>query len=100
MVKLLHGDVTPGDHTLSINITEITASQALGVDLITYNTTSTYAGSSEKAPVKTSGSSKVPLIGGLVGGLVAFFLLAGAFVFFYRRYRVRRQEEKHQKLNS
>jgi len=102
MVRLLHGDVPPGEHTLAINITEITSSQALGIDLITYNTTSTYAGPSTTiAPVKDAGkSSKAPLIGGIVGALAAVFLLAGAFVYFWRRHRIRRNEEKHQKLAS
>ncbi|KAH9480435.1 hypothetical protein JR316_0007035 [Psilocybe cubensis] len=37
MINLFHADVQPGIHTLIINITDIQAPAALGIDLITYN---------------------------------------------------------------
>jgi len=37
MLNLFQADVQPGSHTLIINITDIAAPRALGIDLFTYN---------------------------------------------------------------
>jgi len=96
MVNLFHADVQPGVHTLIINITDIQAPRALGIDLITYNASFNSISSEPNAlPSSASKSglnvgSKVGIVLGMVAGIA---LLASLFVFLGRRY-IRRRNPK------
>jgi len=90
MVNLFHADVQPGVHTLVVDVTEIEAPQALGIDFIAYNASfnsisSLSGGASavhKSAPSLNTGSKA-----GIAIGVLAFVtLLASLFVVFRGRY--------------
>lgn len=93
MVTLFHADVQPGLHTLIMNITDIHASQALGIDLITYNSSMNSIPSISTSNASSSSarkSSGIPDAGSkagvAVGVLAGLALLASLLVVLRRRY--------------
>jgi len=89
MVQLFHSDLQAGNHTLVVNITDIAAPRALGVDLITYN-----ASSDSLSPISSPSNKKN--IGHQVGtviGVISCLLLLSAFIAYLWRRRQLKQRQ-------
>ncbi|TFK64620.1 hypothetical protein BDN72DRAFT_901402 [Pluteus cervinus] len=89
-----HG-LSDGQHTLTVNVSQIASPQALGFDFFMYNSTaadlqvvSAGSTSDDNAPLTASQSRAGVIIGGVVGGL----LLLGALVFAVSQWNKRRKE--------
>ncbi|KAF9013284.1 hypothetical protein BDQ17DRAFT_1270841 [Cyathus striatus] len=86
MAQLFHLDLEPGNHTLAINVTDISPSQAIGFDYITYSATFANISSIPTAP-QPSGASDAQvrrsLRGALVGGVIGIVVLIAALVVGY-----------------
>ncbi|PPQ91688.1 hypothetical protein CVT25_012901 [Psilocybe cyanescens] len=99
MVNLFHADVPPGIHTLIMNITDIQAPAALGIDLITYNATfnsiaSVPANASPSFATHNGNSFNVGAkVGIVIGTLVGVVVLASLAYVFGRRYLFRRNSK-------
>jgi hypothetical protein len=93
MVNLFHADVQPGIHTLIMNITDIQAPRALGIDFIAYNASfsnisflpisNTLPSPANKSGGSLNAASKVGIAIGILAGVA---LLASLFVVLGRRY--------------
>lgn len=96
MINLFHADVQPGIHTLIINITDIQAPAALGIDLIIYNATfnsiaSVPANASPSFATHTEKSLDAGAkVGIAIGTLVGTLALASLAYVLGRRYLRRR----------
>ncbi|KAF8903157.1 hypothetical protein CPB84DRAFT_1845979 [Gymnopilus junonius] len=87
MVNLFHADVQPGVHTLVLNITEIQAHQALGVDFIAYNATSNSISSLSGGIQQSADTLSTGSKAGIAIGVLAFVaLLASLFGVLHKRY--------------
>jgi len=100
MVNLFHADVQPGVHTLIINITDIQAPRALGIDFITYNASfnslSSVSVNASPSSASSSGGSSLN-VGAKVGialGAVASVALLGSVLFALTRHYLRRKNSK------
>lgn len=104
MTRFFHSDLQPGAHTLIINVTEIAAQQAFGLDFITYNSSvanlaslpgSGIAAGNAGSPQDEAGSgrggasTRNAILGGVLGA-VGFLLAIGLVLLFWKR-----RQEKH-----
>jgi len=99
MVNLFHADVQPGVHTLIINITDIQAPRALGIDFITYNASfnsiSSVPANASPSASQTGGSSlNVAAKVGIALGAVASAALLASVLFALTRHYLRRRNSK------
>lgn len=89
MVNLFHADIQPGAHTLIINLTDIQAPRALGIDLIAYNASFNSISSQPTASSSSASGSGLkvgPKVGIALGVIAGVALLASLFVLLSRRY--------------
>jgi hypothetical protein len=92
MVELFHADVEAGNHTFTMNITDIQVPQSLGIDFITYNAS---APNDTNPKTNTSdGSRQIPPWGirvVIIVSVLAACLLLGSFVILlWRKKRIRK----------
>ncbi|KAF9475659.1 hypothetical protein BDN70DRAFT_883484 [Pholiota conissans] len=90
MVKLFHADVQPGDHTLFMNITDIQATRAIGVDFITYDASFNSISPANAASIHDGVGTNTALnlgakVGLAIGVVAAAIFLAGLSIIFWRR---------------
>jgi hypothetical protein len=108
MAPLFHADLKPGNHSLTLNLTEVASSDAyLGIDFIAFNSSvdslaalgwqgvmgvqPSTSGAIEGDPVNIGA-----IVGGVVGGLAAIFLAICAFLLLRKRKRrASRQQQRH-----
>lgn len=101
MTRFFHSDLQPGPHTLIINVTEIAAQQAFGLDFITFNSSvadlASLPGSGVVAGSRNAGSPKQEsqsgnggasarnaILGGVLGA-VGFLLIMGLILLVWKR---------------
>ena len=99
MTRFFHSDLQPGPHTLIINVTEIAAQQAFGLDFITYNSSvanlasmpgsgivAGNAGAPNDEPRSGNGgaSARNAILGGVLGA-VGFLLAMGLILLVWKR---------------
>ena len=106
MTQLFHADLQAGNHTLSVNVTNITSPRALGIDFIAYNSSVTSVAALpgytqppvQNASTKHSSSASSSIhawtITAIVLGVVLVLGLVLGGVLLARRRRARRTEEK------
>ncbi|KAH6912699.1 hypothetical protein BKA70DRAFT_1264689 [Coprinopsis sp. MPI-PUGE-AT-0042] len=104
MTRFFQSDLQPGAHTLIINVTEIAAQQAFGIDFITYNSSvanlSSLPGSGiaagnagspqdEARSGRGAASARNAILGGVLGA-VGFLLAMGLVLLVWKR-----RQQKH-----
>ncbi|KAF8798944.1 hypothetical protein BYT27DRAFT_7150508 [Phlegmacium glaucopus] len=97
MVQLFHSDLQAGSHTLVVNITDIAAPRALGIDYITYNASSDTLPPAiiNAAPSPASNSKKEEIglrVGAAIGAILCLLLLSAFVAFLWRRRRLEQRQ--------
>jgi hypothetical protein len=95
IVELFRADVSEGNHTLVLSITDIQGQRALGIDFVSYN-----ASFPSISPPQSSGnrSSQVPSwapkVGIAIAAIAGFTFLLVLLLIFWRRFRKDRHQGK------
>ncbi|KAJ7580076.1 hypothetical protein C8J56DRAFT_246886 [Mycena floridula] len=88
------GDLEPGQHTVTVELSKCDSDQILTVDYIAY--TPSFSSLAEMPATTSSGIAKKPvgaIVGGVIGGLVLLGLL-GLFLVWRRKHRGKRQSRR------
>lgn len=91
MVQLFHSDLQAGNHTLVVNITDIAAPRALGIDFITFNA-SFDSLSSFLLPAGASNQKEIGLrVGAAIGAISCLLLLSALVAYLWRRRQLKQR---------
>ncbi|KAF8967160.1 hypothetical protein BDZ97DRAFT_1656771 [Flammula alnicola] len=94
MVKLFHADLQPGEHTLSLNITDIQAPRAIGIDFFAYNASFNNIASTSSTARVSHALNAGSKVGIAFGVLAAIALLASLFTILWRRNFLRKSKNR------
>lgn len=90
MVQLFHSDLQAGSHTLVVNVTDIAAPRALGIDFITYN--ASFDSLSSSLPAGASNQKKLGLrVGAAIGAISCVLLLCALVAYLWRRRQLKQR---------
>ncbi|KDR80385.1 hypothetical protein GALMADRAFT_154013 [Galerina marginata CBS 339.88] len=97
--QFFHQDLVPGNHSLLLNLNEVTGSQTLWIDSLVFEGTSNTPLNQTSASNSTTNSSSSPLSGGAIGGIIVG-VVALALILFRGRSKVQSMMSKPRRSNS